>query len=286
MDNVVAFFMPPLHNHTVGLSVKADYYQDIIDGHHDIDFFEAHIENFMMGGHHLRYLKQIRAHYSVSLHGVALSLGSQTAPTAEALQDRKKIIDIIQPAIISEHAACTFGDQHFNDLLPISLNSNTVQRLVRNIDITQSYFKRQILLENLSSYLAFDDDDMSEADFLNAVAKHSGCGLLLDVNNIYIQEFNLKRSAQHFINVINPDYVQQYHVAGGEYNADYNMIIDTHGTDIPNEVMALYQKTLYKIGARPTLYERDNNIPPFTTLCQTADIIRKSHIPQENSSLC
>jgi len=267
--------MHTLNPHAVGLSLKAQHYHNILNDSYNVDFFEAHIENYIAGGHHLKYLKAISEIYPVTLHGVALSLGSQNIPSDEALIERKKIIDFINPVIVSEHAACTFSKQHFNDLLPISLNMNNVNRLVRNIDHTQSFLKRTILLENLSSYMAFDDDSMSEADFLNEIAKKSGCGLLLDVNNIYIQEFNLQRSAEHFIQTIKPEYVKQYHLAGGEYNAHYNKIIDTHGTDIPDEVMDLYQKTIRIIGHKPTLYERDNNIPSFDTLCATAHKVKK-----------
>jgi uncharacterized protein (UPF0276 family) len=266
--------MTILQKNTVGLSIKSDYYDIILKQHHNIDFFEAHIENFIAGGYHLQQLKKISEIYPVTLHGVALSLGGKVLPSNEALQMRKEIIDVINPVFISEHAACTFDGQHFNDLLPISLNKQTIKRLVENVDKAQNFFKRQILLENLSSYLAFDDDNMSEADFLNHVSKQSGCGILLDVNNIYIQEFNLGRSAQQFIETINPKFVYQYHIAGGEYNKEHNLIIDTHGTDISKEVFDLYKKVIDVIGLRPTLYERDNNIPAFDDLCQTVTQIR------------
>lgn len=267
-----------LHPQSVGLSAKSAYYNEMLESNHNVDFFEAHIENYFDGGRHLTTLKKISETIPITLHGVALSLGGMESPSDIALEQRKKIIDIINPAFISEHAACTFYNGcHLNDLLPIALNNKTVQRLSDHIDKTQSYFKRQILLENLSAYMTFDDDDMPEAEFLNLVAQKSGCGLLLDVNNIYIQEFNLGRSALEFLQTIKPEYVQQYHLAGGEYNADYNLIIDTHGTDIPDEVMQLYQKTLNIIGFRPTLYERDNNIPAFHKLLDTIQAVRNVH---------
>ncbi len=265
-----------MQKHAVGLSLKSNYYDIIIDNMYDVDFFEAHIENFIAGGYHLRQLKKISEIYPITLHGVALSLGGENPPSNEALAIRKNIIDAINPVFVSEHAACTFNGQHFNDLLPISLNDKTVTRLVNHIDKAQNFFKRQILLENLSSYLAFDDDVMTEADFLNQVAEQSGCGILLDVNNIYIQEFNLQRSAQQFITTINPKFVYQYHLAGGEYNQQYDLIIDTHGTDISDDVFNLYQKAINLIGLRPTLYERDNNIPAFDVLYQTITQIRST----------
>lgn len=266
----------PLNPFAVGLSLKSQHYKDILSKNHTTDFFEAHIENYIAGGHHLHTLKTISENYPITLHGVALSLGGFTPPTPESLIERKKIIDEINPKIVSEHAACTYAGQHFNDLLPISLNSKTLQRICAHIDHTQGFLNRQILLENLSSYISFDDDTMSEADFLNEIAKRTGCGLLIDINNIYIQEFNLSRPALAFLDTINPDFVQQYHLAGGEYNAEYDMIIDTHGTDIPLDVMDLYHIATDKIGFRPTLYERDNNIPDFQTLYATLKNIKKT----------
>ena len=269
--------MQNISSYSVGLGVKSVYYDRLLNPNSGIDFCEAHIENFIAGGFHLKCLRQISDIMPVSLHGVALSLGGETAPTQEALQSRKEIIDMINPVFVSEHAACTFSGQHLNDLLPIALNTKTITRLVEHIDRTQSYFKRQILLENLTSYIIFDDDIMSEAMFLNEIAQKSGCGLLLDINNLYLQECNLQRSTQDFIDTINPAYIKQYHLAGGEYNSQYNMIIDTHGADITPEVMNLYAKIINNIGSKPTLYERDNNIPPFDDLLCTVNNIRHIH---------
>ncbi len=269
-----------LSENAVGLGVKSVYYDKLTCRTHKIDFCEAHIENFIAGGLHLNQLKKIAENIPVTLHGVALSLGGQLPPSLEALEARKRIIDMINPVFVSEHAACTFAGQHLNDLLPISLNEKTMTRLVHHIDSVQSYFKRQILLENLSSYIAFDDDAMFEYDFLNGIAKKSGCGLLVDINNIDIQEHNLQRSATNFIENINPEYVKQYHLAGGEYSVEHDKVIDTHGTDISPHVMSLYHRALDKIGFRPTLYERDNNIPPFDILLQTVHDIRQIHTAQ------
>jgi uncharacterized protein (UPF0276 family) len=266
-----------ISGHSVGIGVKSVYYNRLLDSDCGIDFCEAHIENFIAGGFHLNQLKHIANQMPVTLHGVALSLGGQCPPTTEALAQRKRIIDMINPVFVSEHAACTHVGQHLNDLLPIALNQKTVKRIVQHIDKTQTYFQRQILLENLTSYVVFDDDDMHEGEFLNAIAKQSGCGLLLDVNNLYLQEYNLGRSADMFLQTIKPEYIQQYHVAGGEYNAEYDIMIDTHGTDIQSQIMDLYCKTIDKIGNRPTLYERDNNIPEFDDLLNTVQNIRQSH---------
>lgn len=268
--------MQTLSKNAVGLGVKFLYYDRLIEDK-NIDFCEAHIENFMAGGLHLNQLKKISENIPITLHGVALSLGGQLPPSIEALEARKRIIDIINPVFVSEHAACTHTGQHLNDLLPISLNQKTIARLVAHIDKTQTYFKRQILLENLSSYIVFDDDEMPEYEFLNQIAQQSGCGLLVDINNIDIQEQNLNRSAHDFIDNINPEYVKQYHLAGGEYSVEHDTIIDTHGTDISPQVMLLYRKALDIIGLRPTLYERDNNIPPFDDLLRTVDDIRHTH---------
>lgn len=266
-----------LPHHVVGISVKSAYYDHLINPISEVNFCEAHIENFIAGGYHLAHLRRIAGQVPISLHGVSLSLGGFISPSDDMLSIRKKIIDIIKPVFVSEHASCSFYGQHLNDLLPISFSKKTIFRLVQHIDKVQSYFKRQILIENITSYVTFVDDDMSEAEFLNQVAEKSGCGLLLDVNNLYIQEFNLGRSAQDFIKYIKPHYVQQYHLAGGEYNEKHAMIIDTHSTDISPEVLNLYRQAIDIIGIKPTLYERDNNIPAFEELIKTVKNIREIH---------
>lgn len=270
--------MQILAHHSVGIGVKSVYYEHLLNNSDKIDFCEAHIENFIAGGYHLNYLKKIAEKIPVTLHGVSLSLGGFTPPSIDMLEQRKKIIDMINPVFVSEHAACTHKKQHLNDLLPIAYNQKTIKRIVDNIDKAQSYFKRQILLENLTSYIVFDDDDMLEAEFLNLIAKQSGCGLLLDVNNLYLQDYNLGRSAQEFLEIINPEYIKQYHLAGGEYNTEHDLMIDTHGTDIQPEVMDLYIQVINKLGNRPTLYERDNHLPPFDILMDNVHKIRKSHL--------
>ena len=255
---------PILPNDAVGISLKGEFYNILCEKPQPVDFLETHIENYFDGGYHLERLQEVAALYPLTLHGVGLSLGSHDIPSDPELTKRKNIIDIIHPAIFSEHAAWTrSGNSHLNDLLPFPMTKETVQRLVRNITATQDFLKQPILIENLSSYMTFEEDTLGEAEFMNEVCAQSGCSLLLDINNIYVQEYNLGRSAEAYLKTINAKYVKQYHLAGGEKSIHQDVIIDTHGTDIPDEVMALYKIALDQIGLRPTLYERDNNIPSF-----------------------
>lgn len=265
-----------LANNAIGISLKDAFYDTLLNEKQHIDFLEAHIENYFDGGMPLKCLKEISEKYALTLHGVGLSLASSDAPSETSLQQRQNIIDIIKPAFFSEHAAWTrSGNSHLNDLLPFPMTDETANRLVRNIHKTQEKLKRPLLIENLSSYITFEEDTYNEADFMNLICQKSGCFMLLDINNIYVQQYNLRRSAKAYLETIQPQYVKQYHLAGGEKSAYSDIIIDTHGTDIPDEVMALYKIALRKIGMRPTLYERDNNIPSLADMLENVEKIRQ-----------
>lgn len=268
--------MIPLEDNAVGICLKSLYYQELLDNHYAIDFLEGHIENYCEGGFHLKTLAILKEKYPLSLHGVGLSLGSSSPPLMDDILIRKKIIDHISPVFFSEHAAWTrHGNAHLNDLLPLPLTYKIAKNLADNICQTQDILKRTILIENLTSYITFPEDILTEAEFMNEVCRLSGCGLLLDINNIFIQEHNLKRKAEDFLKTIKPAYVKQYHLAGGEKLQDTDFICDTHGVDIPDTVFALYKKALQIIGLRPTLYERDNNIPPLTHMLEQVTKIRE-----------
>ncbi|MEM6603911.1 MAG: DUF692 domain-containing protein [Pseudomonadota bacterium] len=261
----------------LGISLKSLHYNDLLSHSYPVDFLEGHIENYLEGGYHLDVLKRLSQKYDITLHGVGLSLGSTDAPLQQDIQIRKKIIDIIQPAYFSEHAAWTrCGNSHLNDLLPLPLNGETSRRLADHADKVQNILGRQILLENLSSYITFPEDDMSEAEFMNDIAQKSGCGILLDINNIYVQEHNLGRSAISFLKSIDKKAVMQYHLAGGEFFEDSGIIVDTHGTDVPKDVLELYRVAIDIIGMRPTLYERDNNIPGIDDMMSQLQSIKKT----------
>ena len=267
--------MPSLKDDAVGICLKSLHYQELLENNAPVDFLEGHIENYCEGGFHLKTLADLKNKYPISLHGVGLSLGSSSSPLMEDILIRKRIIDTISPVFFSEHAAWTrHKNAHLNDLLPLPLTHKIAKNLADNISKTQDIFKRTLLIENLTSYITFPEDVLTEAEFMNEVCSLSGCHLLLDVNNIVIQEHNLGRNAEDFLKTIKPAYVKQYHLAGGERLQDTDFICDTHGTDIPDSVFAFYKKALQIIGLRPTLYERDNNIPPLQDMLEQVIKIR------------
>lgn len=264
-----------MHHHAVGIGAKVPFYQDLLDQEWNIEFLEAHIENLFDGGHHFDAMQHLSQKYDISLHGVGLSLGSTTPPSDTDLKQRRHIIDAVNPAMISEHLAWTrFGDNHLNDLLPVYLNQETIRRVSDHVARTQDAFGRRILIENLSRYVDFKENTLCESEVLNQICHHTECGILLDINNIYIQEHNLKVDAKAFIRNISPEYVGEYHLAGGEQFGDSPLMVDTHGTDIKPPVFNLYEYALEHIGIRPTLYERDTNLPPLKDMIAQTNHIK------------
>jgi hypothetical protein len=264
-----------------GLGLKAEHYRTILEDRPELGFFEIHAENYMgNGGAPHRYLTAIREHYPLSLHGVGLSIGGSKPLSRDHLARLKQLDERYAPGLLSEHLAWSTHDLGYvSDLLPLPYTAATLQRVCDHIDETQTFLGRQVLLENPSSYLTFAESTFSEADFIREVAQRTGCGLLLDINNVYVSSSNLKISASEYLASYPLHLVQEIHLAGHDFSTDGEgvpVLIDAHGSEVCENVWTLYANVLARTGPLPTLIERDNNIPPLGDLlaeAQRADSI-------------
>jgi uncharacterized protein len=266
---------PLLASDGVGVGLKHEHADDVLSGGHGIDFFEVHAENYMGDGgppHHM--LGEVRARYPLSLHGVGLSIGSAGGLDRAHLARLRRLVDRYQPRLFSEHLAWSTHDGRFlNDLLPLPYNSETLARICAHVDEVQDCLGMRMLLENPATYVAFETSDVSEVEFLAAVAARTGCGLLLDVNNVYVAATNHGFEPMAYIDAFPLDRVGEIHLAGfAEDRDDENarLLIDAHGTPVADAVWALYRRTIARCGPVPTLIERDNDIPPFAALAAEA----------------
>lgn len=254
-----------------GVGLKAQHYEAILGARPDLGFFEVHAENYMGAGgppHH--YLEAIRRDWPVSLHGVGLSIGG-AGPLDEAHLARLKALnERYQPGLVSEHLAwSTHSDIFFNDLLPLPYTREAVDRVSDHIDRLQTVLGRRILLENPSTYVAFESSEMDEIDFLRAVAARSGCGLLLDVNNVLVSATNQGFAAEDYIDAFPLDLVGEIHLAGHARDRDDAgglLLIDAHDRAVDAQVWTLYARALARGGAKPSLIEWDNDVPAWQTL--------------------
>jgi uncharacterized protein (UPF0276 family) len=259
-----------------GVGLKSDHYQTIIETKPDIGWFEIIPENYMAEGgavHH--YMHQIRECYPLSIHGIGLSLGSEEGVCNRQLAALKKLIDRYQPSLVSEHLSWSKkGDIVLNDLLPVPYTEEAIEVFTRNIDKTQNYLQRQIMIENPSSYFQLDYSSYSEADFMVTLAKRSGAKILLDVNNIYVSASNHGFDAKHYIKSMPKDLVGEIHLAGHSEQemSGGRILIDDHGSSVISEVWHLYKYALEHLGNRPTLIEWDANIPNWDILFGQAKI--------------
>jgi len=258
-----------------GLGLKPQHFKDVLTQCPDIGFFEVHAENHMVAGGPLpHFLARIRERYPLSLHGVGLSIGGE-APLDEAhLQRLSDLIERCEPAVFSEHLAwSSHGGQFLNDLLPLPYNGDTLHRVCRHIDHVQSRLQRQILLENPATYLAFASSTFSEADFLGEVVLRTGCGLLLDLNNVHVSCTNHGLDADAYIDALPLQAVGEVHLAGHALDEDAAgalLLIDHHGSPVDEAVWRLYERLVARLGPLPTLLERDNDVPSLSTLLTEA----------------
>ncbi len=245
--------------------------------HHDafstgpaVGWIEAHTENyFHEGGAAARALERARANYPLSLHGVGLGLGSADGIDLAHLEQVRRAIRRFEPALVSEHACWGHaGGEWFNDLLPLPFTDEAAEILARQVAQAQDFLGSQLLIENVSAYVTFEHSHLTEWEFLAAVVQESGCALLLDVNNVYVSSRNLGQDAHAFIRGLPRAAVREIHLAGHSNNG--TVLIDDHGSRVCDEVWELYDFTLAHVGARPTLIEWDNDIPPVETLVAEA----------------
>ena len=276
-----------------GVGLKPAHFRDVLAARPDIGFFEVHAENYMVDGgpfHH--FLGRVRAHYPLSLHGVGLSIGAEQ-PIDEAHLDRlDALIKRYQPLTFSEHLAwSSHGEVFFNDLLPVPYDRASLDRVCDQVDRVQERLQRQMLLENPSTYLEFESSTMDEAAFLTEVIRRTGCGLLLDVNNVHVSCVNHGRDALAYINGLPLDTVGEIHLAGFATDRDAAgaaLLIDSHGSPVDAAVWGLYAALLARTGPLPTLLERDNDVPGLATLLAEArhaeDLMRASAAPERCAS--
>lgn len=259
-----------------GLGLKHEHFVEVLETAPDIGFFEVHAENYMVAGspfHH--YLGLIREQYPLSLHGVGLSIGGEGPLNREHLARLATLIERYQPHSFSEHLAwSSHGPVFLNDLLPLAYDSATLQRVCEHVDQVQSTLKRPMLLENPSTYLQFQRSTLEETDFISEIIRRTGCGLLLDVNNVYVSCINHQLNPLAYIDALPLHAVGEVHLAGFAEDADSlgdRLLIDDHGSPIDNAVWQLYEQVLARIGPMATLIERDNQLPAFSVLLTEAE---------------
>jgi uncharacterized protein (UPF0276 family) len=256
-----------------GIGLRAPHYRALLETRPAVGFVEAHIENYFgAGGPPLRYLEQARATYPLSLHGVGLSLGSH-APLDDHLHHLRALVNRFEPALVSDHLCWgAVGDLHLNELLPLPYTQEALELIVDRISRVQDALGRQILVENVSTYLEYSHSTLSEAEFLAAVAERADCGILFDVNNLYVSACNHGWNADAYLQALPAQRVWQLHLAGHSLRrfGDVELRIDTHDGPVAAEVWALYEQTLARLGPRPTLIEWDADLPPLDTLCAEA----------------
>jgi uncharacterized protein (UPF0276 family) len=262
-----------------GIGLRSPHHPAIERERPEVGWLEAHTENYFHdGGAAVRTLERLREHYPLSLHGVGLGLGSAEPLDGEHLRRVRDAVRRFEPALVSEHACWTHVDgEHFNDLLPLPGTEEAVEHLAGRVRAVQDYLGRQILVENLSAYVAYVDDCLSEGEFLAALVDRSGCGLLLDVNNAYVNSVNLGRDVDAFFAALPLHAVQEIHLAGHarRHVGGHDLLIDDHGSEVSEAVWTLYEQALRRFGPVPTLIEWDNDVPPLATLvaqAQAADV--------------
>ena len=250
-----------------GLGLRVDHYEAILADRPPIDWLEALTENYLVpGGKPLHYLTSIRECYPVVLHGVSLSIGSTAPLDRNYLKQVKALAQRIEPEWVSDHLCWTgVAGRNLHDLLPLPYTEEALKHVVERVKTVQDILGRQILLENVSSYVAFRDSELTEWEFLSEIAERADCLILLDVNNIYVSSVNHELDPHEYLRAIPVERVHQIHLAGHENHGDY--LIDTHDHPVPDPVWELYAAAVRRFGAVSTMIERDANIPPLEELC-------------------
>lgn len=281
---------------TVGIGWRHPHYAELLETRPALDFLEVHSENFFAdGGAALALLQQARAGYAVSLHGVGLALGSAAGVDPWHLDQLARLAERIAPVRISDHvcfarAVVNGQDVHAGDLLPIPFNQEALDLFCRNVQQVQERLKRPLLVENLSAYMTLAGSDRSETDFLGELAQRTGCGLLVDVNNIYVNALNARiaggpdapdplRACEHWLDQLPAGAVGEIHLAGHCVMED--IVIDDHGSRVADEVWQLYAHAITRFGSVPTLIEWDTAIPPLAVLLGEAECARRLSGPTE-----
>lgn len=258
-----------------GLGLRPDHYETILQEQPPLDWFEIITENYLIpGGKPLYYLDRIREHYPIVMHGVSLSIGSSDPLDLNYLKEVKELTERIEPAWVSDHLCWTgINGLNMHDLLPLPYTQEAVAHVVAHINQVQEFLGRRILIENVSSYLTYEQSEMSEWEFLSEISNRSDCLILLDVNNVYVSAYNHAFHPHDYLKGIPKERVYQIHLAGHSNHGDY--IIDTHDAPVIPPVWDLYAETLKRFGAVSTMIERDDNIPELNELLEEIEHARQ-----------
>lgn len=259
-----------------GLSLKAEHYAQALACNASGLWFEVHPENYMVGGPRLDWLERVAQRHPLSLHGVALSLAADAEPDAAHLRRLRALVERVAPALVSEHLAwSTWRGQYHPDLLPFPRSDEALARIASNVARTQDALGRTIALENPSHYLHLDGHAWDEIDFLHELTRRTGCSLLLDVNNVYVSAHNLGFDAFAYLDRFPASAISEIHLAGHSEDVRGDLLIDSHDASVAQPVWALYQHLIQRIGPRPTLIERDGNVPDFDRLLAERDTAQR-----------
>jgi uncharacterized protein (UPF0276 family) len=258
-----------------GVGFKPAHFQDIVAAPQPVGFFEVHAENYMgAGGPPHAQLGALRERYALSVHGVGLSIGSMQPLNRDHLMRLKMLCECYAPQSFSEHLAwSSHDDVYLNDLLPLPYTQQTLTRVAEHIDEVQTALGRQMLLENPSTYIRFSESTVAEVDFLTEISNRTGCGLLLDINNVFVSAKNHGTQPRAYLDTFPLDRVKEIHLGGHDEEVDdvgAPLLIDTHGSPIAEAVWTLYAEVIARTGALPTLIEWDNDVPDWPTLLAEA----------------
>jgi uncharacterized protein (UPF0276 family) len=258
-----------------GLGLRPDHYDYVLSERPSVDWFEVISENYLVdGGKPLHYLDRIRSHYPLVMHGVSMSIGSTSPLNREYLSQLKSLMQRIEPEWISDHL-CWTGvlGRNLHDLMPMPYTEEAIDNIVERVGQVQDFLGRQILLENVSSYVTYQASLMSEWEFLAAVAERADCRILLDINNIFVSSRNHNFNPVDYLHGMPAERVQQFHLAGHSYQNQ--IVIDTHDHPVCDPVWNLYAEAVRLFGDVATMIERDDNIPPMPELLDELDVARK-----------
>ncbi len=265
---------------TAGIGLRAPHYRAFVDGAPGVDWLEVHSENYFGdGGYDLGVLERVRERYPVSLHGVGLAIGAASDGAAcDARFERHlarlaSLVDRVEPALVSEHLCWgALGARHFNDLLPLPYTREALAHVAARVARVQDRLRRRILIENVSSYVAFRASEMPELEFVAALAGRTGCAVLLDVNNVYVNARNHGFDAERAVDAMPDCDVAEIHLAGHSVGDD--VLIDDHGSRVAPAVWSLYERAIARFGPVPTLIEWDTDVPPLSVLIEEAEAAR------------
>jgi uncharacterized protein (UPF0276 family) len=271
-----------------GVGLRFRHHQAVVDERPDVAWFEVHTENYMGGGSAPRYLDAIRRNYPISLHGVGLSLGSAEGLDVAHLARVRSVVERVEPGLVSEHLSWSVSDgTYLADLLPLPMTEEALCIVCRHVDQVQAYLKRRILVENPSTYLRFRHSTIPEWEFLAQVAQRTGCGILCDVNNIYVSASNHGWDAITYLSGLPPAAIGEIHLAGHSVRClehGRTLRIDDHGSRVATEVWSLYREALKRFGPVPTLIEWDTGVPPLEILMEEAATAEASLETQRHES--